>query len=284
MKTASLAVSLLAALIVLAFRPAAGAAGLAVDLRNDESRSLSVPAGSDNGITLESDFEVQVGKDQAVPVFPAEIFKNRFWSAPLSPEDFEAIRTGMPVKPFAADKTTHKLMRKIAAEYAKQIGQEKASSRRWEQLKQAADLKERRSRLLAEKEKLDGWIADATRDIAGEQEKARSRADSAEQDIARAQQRIDDLTDQRNEAQSQRDALPREDRAGRNRLTTQVTSLNGRLSSERDSLRSAQDRKRDSTVFLQREKRDKRTLSADRDKLSVEIKAIDRQIAELSAQ
>ncbi len=261
-----------------------GAAGLAVDLKNDESRSISVPVGSDRGITPENDFEVLVGGDQTVPVFPADIFKDRFWSAPLSPEDYDAIRTGLPVQPLAADKTTHKLMRKLAGEQRKALKREQAETKRAAAGKTLADLKERRSRLQARKEKIEGWIADADRGLADEKERVQWRDDSADDDIARSKQRIDDLTDQRNELQAQRDALPARDRVGRDRLTSQITSANSRISSERNTLRLAEEQKRDSKTFLRGDVRDRRQMVADRDALVVEIRALDRQISAQSGQ
>jgi hypothetical protein len=280
MKTARLVPLLLFAALALASLPA-GAAELAVDLKNDASRSISVPVGTDNGVTAESDFEVVAGTEQTVPVFPGELFRDRFWSAPLSAEDYALIAKGAPVRPFKADKTTHKLMRRIAAEYGKQLEQEKASAKRWEQRKQQADLADRRTHLQEQKERLDARIAEAGRGIADGQDRARWKDDSADQDIVRAEQRIADLTDQRNELQSQRDALPRQDRTGIARLSEQVRLLNVRIASERDVIRRAQERKLDSKSAIQRDYRDRRTLQAESDALAVEIKALDRQIEAL---
>ncbi|HEY5997069.1 MAG TPA: hypothetical protein VIU29_08600 [Candidatus Deferrimicrobiaceae bacterium] len=283
MKTARCCPLLLAAMLTFSIHPA-GAAGLAVDLKNDESRSISVTVGSDNGVTRESDFEVILGKDQTVPVFPAEIFKDRFWSAPLSPEDFDSIRIGAPVQPLAAGKTAHGLMRKLAAEQQKTLRREQAETKQAETGKKLAELRDRRSRLQAEKEKLDGWIASADSDIAEEKGRVQWRDDSAEQDIARSQQRIGDLTDQRNELQSQRDALPRKDKAGRDRLTAQIASINSSIASERNTLRYAQDRKREARTFLRRNVVDKGRMIADRDALAVEIRALDREIADVQGR
>jgi predicted nucleic acid-binding Zn-ribbon protein len=270
-------------LAALAGAPAFAAAP-AVDLKNDESRSVSVPLGSDNGVTSESDFEAAAEGGATVPVFPAEIFRDRFWSAPLSPEDYGAIRVGASVRPLQADRTAHRLMRQMAAEQRRALGREQAEAGRAEAARKVAALKERRDRLSAEREKLEGWIADADRGIADERERAQRREDGAEQDALRAQQRIDDLVDQRNELQSQRDALPREDRAGRERLTDRIRALNSRISSERDSLRSAQDRFRESRSSLRRESADRRKMAADRDALAAEIKSLDRQIADAEAK
>lgn len=271
----------LAVALLIAASPAL-AAGLSVDLKNDESRSISVLLGTDNGVTAESDFTVTLPDGQAVPFFPAELFKDRFWSAPLSPDDYGSIRTGAPVQPLSADKTAHGLMRKLAAEQQKTLKREQAEAKQAEAGKTLADLKDRRSRLQAEKEKLDGWIANADSDIAEEKDRSQWRDDSAEQDIARARQRIGDLTDERNELQSQRDALPRTDKAGRDRLTGRIASINASIASERNTLRTAQDRKRDAKTFLRRDVRDKSRMIADRDALAVEIRALDRRISELA--
>jgi hypothetical protein len=264
--------------------PSFAAGPLTVELKNDDSRSISVHAGAADGVTPESDFEVVLGGDQSVPVFPAEIFKDRFWSAPLSQEDYDSIRLGAPVRQFTADKTSHRLMRKLAAEQKKTLRREQDEATRADVAKKVAALRDRRARLQAEKEKLDGWIASADRGLAGEKDRQRWLDDSAERDIARSQQRIDDLTDRRNELQAQREALPRKDSAGRERLTGQITSLNASIASERDSLRASRDRKRDSRTFLDRDLTDKRKMQADRDAIDVEIRALDREIAGLQGR
>ncbi|HEY3489261.1 MAG TPA: hypothetical protein VGK27_03940 [Candidatus Deferrimicrobiaceae bacterium] len=273
--------ALIPAAAILFFASGAFAAGLTVDLKNDDARSVSISIGADNGVTPESDFEVVIDAEHTIPVFPVEIFPLRFWSAPLAPDDYDAIRTGMAIQPLKADKTTHRLMRKMAAEQQKTLRREQAEVKRAETGKKLDDLLARRARLVAQKDKIDGWIVDADRGLADETDRAQWRDDSADQDIARSQQRIDDLTDQRNELQAQRDALPRKDRAGYDRLTSQITSVNAGIASERNSLRYAQDRKRDSRTFVDRGVRDKRKLQADRDALAVEIRALDREIANM---
>lgn len=272
--------ALVAALLVAA--SPARAAGLSVDLKNDETRSISVRLGTDNGVTSESDFTVTLADGQSVPFFPAELFKDRFWSAPLSPEEYGAIKPGAAVERYSPDKVTHQMLRRIAAERQKTIQREQADAKQAEAGKELADLKARRSRLMAEKEKLDRWIADAEGDIAEEKDRAQWRDDSAEQDIDRSKQRIADLTDQRNELQAQRDALSRTDKAGRDGLTGRIASINASIASERNSLRAAQDRKRDAKAFLRRDVRDKKKMIADRDALAVEIRALDRRISELA--
>jgi hypothetical protein len=273
--------ALIPAAAILFFASGASAAGLAVDLKFEETRAVSVPLGADNGVTAESDFLVAIDNEHKVAVIPSEIFPKRFWSAPLAPEEFSAIRTGMAVERYAPDKMTHQLLRRIAAEYSKQIKMEQFANKQWEQRKKLGDLRERRAKLLNEKEKIEGWIAETDRTIADAQLRSDQRSDSAEQDTARAQQRLDDYTDRRNELQSRRDALPRSDSAARDRLTEQISALNGRIASERDTIRAAQERLRDAKASLRVDVRDKRKLQADRDAIVLEMKTIDREIADL---
>jgi hypothetical protein len=270
--------ALVAALLIAA--SPARAAGLSVDLKNDESRSISVMLGTDNGVTAESDFTVRLPDGQAVPFFPAELFKDRFWSAPLSPEDYGAIAAGAAVERYSPDKVTHQMMRRIAAEYGKQLLQEKASAQKWEKRKALSGLKEQRARLVERRTRVEGWIADAERGLAGDRERMERSNDGIDGDIDRAEQRIADLVDQRQELQAQRDAISDKRRGDYGRLTNEIANLGGRIASERNSLNSLRDRKRANKGFVDRDVRGKSELEAERRSLDAEIKALDLKIRE----
>jgi hypothetical protein len=271
----------LVAALMLAAAPA-DSATLSVDLKNDEARSLSVQLGSDNGVTTDNDFTVRLPDGQAVPIFPAEIFKDRFWSAPLSPEDYEAVKVGAPVERYSPDKVTHQMLRRIAAEYGKQFQAEKASADKWKRRKELADLQEKRDALVDRRTKIEGWIADADHQLAGERERMERSNDGIDGDIDRAEQQIADLNDQRQELQAQRDVIKDRTRGEYARLTNQINGISSRIASERASLTSLRDRKRSNKGFVDRDVRGKRELEAEKRSIDAEIKALDLKIRALS--
>lgn len=269
---------------LLAAAPAARAAGLAVDLKSDENRSVSVPVGTDNGVTAESDFAVAVDAGRKIPIFPAELYPKRFWSAPLSIEDYEAVKPKMAVERYDPGPDDRQRIRRIAAENARQIRQQKASAERIAQRKELDALRDKRAGLVERRERIEGWIAEAEGDLAGEQARMEWSNDGIDADIDRIRQRIDEMTDQRNELQARRDALPRENRGDHGRLTTEIDRLNARIASERSSINSLRERQRSNQASLSRETRDKKKLEAEARSIDAEIRALDFKIRELASK
>ncbi len=260
------------------------AADLAVDLKNDASMAVSVPVGSDNGVTPASDFQA-TADGLAVAIYPNEIFEKRFWSQPLSQEAYDRIRTGTPVRRVTLDKAAHVNVRVEGEtrkdEYrAKWEAAEREAARREsdELIRKKASLDERR-------DALDGRIAEAEKALADEEVRQDWLTGSEEGDIERSLQNIQDFADRRDELQEQRNALSGQSPYPRdeiNRLTAEIRRLNDRIASERTGIRTSRDRKRSArTSFLARRK-DWQNLVSDRKALDSEIRALDRRIRELS--
>ncbi len=275
---------LLAVLPLLA--PSRGVpAELAIDLRNDATLSVSVPVGSDNGVAARSDFQAGTGAG-AVPLYPDEIFEKRFWSQPLSPEEYERLATGTPVRRVTLDDAAHVGVRVRGEE-------RKAAYRaRWEAAKREAmrreidELRRKRAILEERRDALDVRIAEADKALADEEGRLDWLTGSEDRDMDRALQNIQDDADRRDELQEQRAALsnrspyPRDEVA---RLSAEIRKLNDRIASERANVRSSRDRKRSARTSFVAARKEWQNLAADRKALEAEIRGLDRRIRELSA-
>ena len=256
----------------------------AVDLKNDAAVAVSVPLGTDNGVTRDSDFQV-AADNGTVLIYPLEIFDNRFWSQPLSDEAYARIRTGMEVRPAALDKAAHAKVRAEGKARKTEIRARQEEARREEETKKIEELKDNRERLLDKRDALEDRIAAAERDLADEEGRMSWLFDSEDSSIERSLQNIQDMADKSDELQSQRDALPRSSSRGDGaRISAEIKRLNDRISSERDGIRVAQDRKRQARSAYLACKQEWKKLVAERNALQNEIRSIDQKIQALSGK
>ncbi len=279
-----------AVLFLLAVFPALGAAlafpaDLSIDLKNDASMAVSVPVGSDNGVTPASDFQA-AADGVPVAIYPGEIYEKRFWSQPLSQDAYDRLRTGTPVRRVTLDKAAHVRVR-VEGEARKA-----EYMARWEAAKREAarreidELRLKKASLEERREAVEGRIAEAEKTLADEEGRLDWLTGSEEADIDRALSRIQDFADRRDELQEQRNALsgqspyPRDEIA---RLTSEIKRLNERIASERDDIRTARDRKRSARTSYMSGRKDWQNLVSDRKALDAEIRSLDRRIRELSA-
>lgn len=66
-----------------------------VDFLNEETRSVSVPLGSEDGLTREIFFALLDDENRVISeIYPFEILHNRFWSGPLSSDAFASVKVG----------------------------------------------------------------------------------------------------------------------------------------------------------------------------------------------
>lgn len=278
-----------AVLFLLAVLPALDAApgiaaGLAVDLKNDASMAVSVPAGSDNGVTPASDFQA-VADGVAVAIYPDEIFEKRFWSQPLSREAYDGVRTGTPVRHVTLDNAAHIRIRAEGEARKAEYLERWEAARREAARRESDELRRKKAGLEERRDALDGRIAEAENALADEEERQDWLAGSEERAIDRSLGNIQDYADRRDELQEQRNALSGQSpypRGEINRLTAEIRRLNDLIASERDNIRTSRDRKRSArTAFLARRK-DWQNLVSDRKALDAEMRALDRRIRELS--
>lgn len=278
-----------AVLVLLAVLPAlaavsGAAADLAIDLKNDGSMAVSVPVGTDNGVTPASDFQADVD-GRPVAIYPAEIFERRFWSQPLSQEAYDRVRTGTPVRRVTLDNAAH-VKARVDGEARKAEYREKWEAAKREGARRETDeLRRKKSGLEERRDDLDIRLSEAEKALADEEGRMDWLTDSEERDIDRSLRSIEDYADRRDELQEQRNALSGQSPYPRdevNRLTSEIRRLNDRIASERDTIRTSRDRRRSARTTFMARKKEWQNLVADRKVLDVEIRAVDRRIRELS--
>ena len=204
----------------------------AVDLKNDSAVSVSVPLGTDNGVTRDSDFEV-AADNATILIYPLEIFEKRFWSQPLSEENYARIRTGMEVRRVVLQREEHTGIRAEGEARRDELRARQEEARRQADRKTIEDLKEKRDRLSDRRDLLDDRIAAAERNMADEEGRMNWLVDPEDSGIERSLQTIQDLADRRDELQAQRDALARSSPRG------EAARLSAEIAPERtDQLRA----------------------------------------------
>ncbi len=278
-----------AVLILLAVLPLPGAspavaADLAVDLKNDASMAVSVPVGTDNGVGPASDFRAGDGA-AAVILYPDELFEKRFWSQPLSQEEYDRLGAGTPVRRVALDNAAHVRTRVQGAERKAAYRARWEAARREAERRETDELRRRKASLEERRDALDVRIAEAEKALTEEEGRLDWLTGSEDREIDRALQRIQDDADRRDDLQEQRNALsgqapyPRDEIA---RLSAEIRQLNDRIASERASVRTSRDRKRSARTSFLSARKDWQNLVADRKALDAEIRALDRKVRELS--
>ena len=257
-----------------------------VDLQNDGTMSVSVPLGTDNGVTAESDFAV-LGKDNTVllHIYPFELYTNRFWSQPLAASVFSRVFNGMEVREAELAESAHMRVR-VEGEVRRREYREKQQEARREAARvETGELKGRRGLLEGRREELDGRIADAEKDMVDEESRMEWLTGSEDRDIDRSLDEILSMAEERDELQLRRLSLSRQTPVPRDeidRLTSEIRRINDRLESERGRIRSARDRKRSARYAFQSRRKEWQQLVAERRRIAGEIDALDRQLRELS--
>lgn len=257
-----------------------------VDLKNEAAMSVSVPLGTDNGVTAESDFAL-LGEDHAVRLvlYPVELYANRFWSQPLSVERFSVISAGMAVRPVTLSGVDHAKVRVEGEALRREFRAKQMEARREAARVEIGKLREKRRQLEGRREDLEDRIADAERDLVDEESRMEWLTGSEDRDIDRSLDEILSLAAERDELQERRLSLPRETPVPRdeiNRLTAEIRRINTRLESERTTIRNARDRKRSARYAYQSRRKDWQQLVADRKRVAGEIDALDRRIRDLA--
>lgn len=262
----------------------ASAAVPAVDLKNEGVMAVSVPIGSDNAVGTDNDFRV-FADNGVVTIYPQELFKDRFWSQPLSDEEYARIRTGMGVARAELDPVAHALMRAKGEERRAEILARQEEARRQFVRRKIADLEEKREALVGRRDGLDERIAAAENVLADEEGRMEWTLNAEDERIDRALQAIQDFGDKRDELQAQREALSRaSSRSDFARQSAEIARLSDRIGSERDVIRAARDRKRSARTSYLSRKQDWQKLVAERRDLRNEIRSIDQKIRDLEGK
>ena len=272
-------------LAVLLIAPAwARAADGRVELKNADALSVSVPLGTVNGVSRESDFAVRTSDNGTVLLYPVDLYEKMFWSRTLSQEEFSRIATGDPVRPVVLSRDEHAALRGEGEALKAALKSRREDARREAARKEADDLRARLERLQSRRDDLSDRIADAEKTLADEEGRLDWLSSSEERDIDRALRNIQDSADRRDELQEQRNALSGQrpyPSAEANRLSAEIKRLNDRISSERETIRAARDRKRSARSAYVAREQEWRKLVADRDQAANEIRSIERKIRDL---
>lgn len=272
-------------LAVLLIAPAwARAADGRVELKNADALSVSVPLGTVNGVSRESDFAVRTSDNGTVLLYPVDLYEKMFWSRTLSQEEFSRIATGDPVRPVVLSRDEHAALRGEGEALKAALKSRREDARREAARKEADDLRARLERLQSRRDDLSDRIADAEKTLADEEGRLDWLSSSEERDIDRALRNIQDSADRRDELQGQRNALSGQrpyPSAEANRLSAEIKRLNDRISSERETIRAARDRKRSARSAYVAREQEWRKLVADRDQAANEIRSIERKIRDL---
>jgi predicted nucleic acid-binding Zn-ribbon protein len=262
-------------------------AEIRVELKNEDVLSVSVPLGTADGAGRESDYSVRTTDNGTLLLYPAELYEKMFWSRTLSPEEFSRITPGDPVRPVTLSREEHAALREEgdAQKAALKIRREEA--RRESARKEAEELRDRLDRLQKGRDDLSDRIADAEKTVAEEETRLEWLTSSEERDIDRALQNIEESGDRRDELQERRNALAGQrpyPSAEANRLSAEIKHLNDRIASERDTVRTARDRKRSARSAYVSRKQEWRNLVADRDRMTTEIRSVERKIRDLEGR
>ncbi len=275
---------ILLALLTIPPAPAQGGEGTVVDLKNREAMAVSVPRGSADGVTAASTFRVLLADNQSLVVYPSELYDRRFWSQPLSEEEFAAVREGTPVEAVDLDPAERARIRARGEARKEEIRSKREAARREGVRLELEEQRRARLRLEDRRDLLENRIAEAETALAEEEGRIEWVTDSEDRDIDRSLEEIGKMADQRDELQEQRNILasrvpyPRDEIE---RLTREIGRLNDRIASERGRIRTSRDRKRSARTFYQSERERWRKLVAERKETVAEIRALDRTIREL---
>lgn len=259
-------------------------ADVPVELKNAAAMAVSVPLGTDNGVTEENDFAVVSLDNVPVLLYPDDLFGSLFWSQPLSQEAFSRIVPGSPVRPVMLPKGEHAALRAEGRERKAELEALREDALREAARRDAAELRERRDRLEARRDDLVDRIAAAEKTLADEEGRADWVTSSEDRDIDRSLGNIQECADRRDELQEQRNALsglrpyPSSEI---NRITAEIRRLNDRIVSERDAIRAARDRKRFARSAYVSRRQEWQKLVAERNQVSGDLRSIDRKIQEL---
>lgn len=278
------ALSPVLAAVLLLSASASYSAGPPVDLKNDGSMAVSVPIGIDNGVTRESYFEVVVSDNILVPIYPVELYRDRFWSQPLPEEEYQRIRVGMPVRPSTLSEEERTRVRIKGQARISEIRNLREKARREAARRDINDLRKKKVELEDQRDAVEDRIAATEKDLVNEEDRAERLISSEDRDIDQAFEKLLDLADLRDELQERRLALSGERPTPReeiDRMTAQIRRLNDRIESERGSIRISRDRKRSARYAFLARRKEWKELVAERNRLDAKIHSVDRKIQDL---
>jgi chromosome segregation ATPase len=209
--------------------------------------AVSVPLGTDNGVTKESDFAVLSGDGGAVRIYPFELYRNMFWSQPLTAGSFSRVAEGNPVRPVTLEKEDHEELRAKGEARKGELLAAQEEARREAARREAAALRERLSQLEARRDDLSRRIAAAEQAFLAEETKYSAAWNAFDAGTEQSLQNIMEYLVQRDELLERRypaSARRPSPSAETGRLDARIRQLESQIASERENLRAARDGRR----------------------------------------
>ena len=265
--------------------PAVSLAGEArVDLKNEASMALSVPLGTDNVVTKESDFAVLAADGGTVRIYPFELYRNMFWSQPLTAGSFSRVAEGNPVRPVTLEKEDHEELRAKGEARKGELLAAQEEARREAVRREAGALKERLTQLEARRDDLTRRISSAEQTFLAEEANFAAAWGAFDATTEQSLQNIQEYLGQREELLERRypaSARRPSPSTETGRLDARIRQLDGQIASERENLRAARDGRRAArSAFLARRQEWQRLLG-ERNQVASEIHSVGQRIREL---
>jgi len=270
--------------LLLALGTAAPAAEVRVDLKSEAAVAVSVPLGTDNGVTKESDFSVLLPGGATVHLYPFELYRNMFWSQPLPAGTFSRIAEGSPVFPATLGKGDHEELRKKGEERKAELVAAQEEARREAARREAAALGQQLSRLEALRDDLSRRIAAAEQAFLAEESRYYSAwnaydagTDQSLQNIMEYLAQRDEILERRNAPSARRPSTSAE--VGR--LDGQIRRLDSQIAAERENIRIARDGRRSTRASFLARRQAWEQLVAERKQVTGEIRSVEQRIREI---
>ena len=220
-----------------------------VDFLNHETRSVSLPLGSADGLTGSVFFALLDGQDQVVTViYPYEIYSNRFWSGPLDPESFSRVGIGTRAVRMALPPEMRESVRRDYVDRAEILRDEISAARREQLLIVLDDLEEQivyftnlSKKLRQDRGDLRSELREEKLDLSGRLDRLNVEMDRLRDDLGELEEERDDLVKDRNRLRDR--ANPPQDRL--RDLETRITELNIEIDEQRREIRDLREERRD---------------------------------------
>jgi len=271
--------------LLLALWTAPLAAEVRVDLKSEAAMAVSVPLGTDNGVTKGNDFSVLLPGGATVSIYPYELYGNMFWSQPLPAGTFSRIAEGSPVVPATLGKADHEELRKKGEERKAELVAAQEEARREAARKEAAALQQQLSRLEAHRDDLSRRIAAAEQAFLAEESRYFSAWSAFEAGTDQSLQTITECLNQRDELLERRNALSARrpsTSAEIGRLDAQIRRLDAQIAAERENIRVARDGRRSARAAFLARRQGWEQLAAERKQVAGEIRAVEQRIREIA--
>jgi len=243
-----------------------------IDFINGETLSVSLPLGSEDGLTEEVFFALLDHDNRVITeIFPFEILHNRFWSGPLHPEDFKRVEVGTrAIRVTLNQKDLDRIKTEYRMRYASMQGVLIQTRRdrlllSYKELEDAILLtSNKRMKINRERAALQANLKRERRDLAMRVDRIDKRLDQWRDDLHDLNDDKDKLVEERRKLQERQN--PPQSRI--DRLSKQTNEIEEEIRDVRDEIRDLRDERHDAQ--LDAERRGITRIRSDLDALALE--------------